>query len=136
MRFVVDECLWRGLADILNRAGHDAVHILDLDMRSAADTDVMAAALARDAVLLTEDTDFGELHARQGGIKPSVVLFRRVLRTSEEQAAVLFANLDSIKGQLETGAIVVFGRDSTRLRLLPIEEPNIKGRPDGASQIG
>lgn len=80
----------------------------------------MAVARAESRVLLSADTDFGELHARQATTTPSIVLFRRGVRTPEDQAATLLNNLDGIAEDLEVGAIAVFTDDRVRLRRLPI----------------
>ncbi len=83
----------------------------------------MAAALAESRVLVSMDTDFGELLARSNAILPSVVLFRRVGRTAHEQAAVLLLNLADIADDLETGAIAVITTTQIRVRRLPLHPP-------------
>lgn len=41
MKLLVDESLQHELAHILTEAGHDAVHVTDLDLNGAADDDVL-----------------------------------------------------------------------------------------------
>ena len=78
MRFLVDECLPAKLAAALSALGHDAVHVSDLNLLGAFDIDVMAAARRDERVLISADTDFGELLAlraradRSGGWAPAV----------------------------------------------------------------
>ncbi len=93
MRFLLDECVSARLTGLLVDAGHDCVHARDRELLGAPDEDVMAAAVAESRVLISMDTDFGELLATSNASLPSVVLFRRVARTAEEQAAVLLLNL-------------------------------------------
>ena len=126
MKFVIDECLFIELRDLLLRAGHEAEHVIDLGLRGSPDTDIMEAALNRDAVLLTADTDFGELHSRGGGTKPSVVIFRREIFTAEEQASLVLGHLEQIAESLAAGAIVIFDDYHPRLRLLPIQRQKTK----------
>ena len=83
--------------------------------------DFSAAALAEARVLVSADTDFGELLVRQGLALPTLVLFRQGNRGPEHQATTLLANLDEISEELRTGAIVVFTNDSIRIRRLPVE---------------
>jgi predicted nuclease of predicted toxin-antitoxin system len=66
------------------------------------------------------DTDFGELLATSNASLPSVVLFRRLGRTADEQAAVLLLNLGDIADDLEAGAIAVITNNQIRLRRLPL----------------
>lgn len=75
-------------------------------------------------VLISEDTDFGELLARQRTATPSFVLLRTDERmTPDEQAAVLLANLPRLHDDLNQGAIVVIERSRLRVRRLPLMPP-------------
>lgn len=61
-RFLCDENVNRKVVEALRRRRIDAVHVLDLDMMSADDIEVMAAAAADERILLTRDyTDFEAL---------------------------------------------------------------------------
>lgn len=120
MRFLLDECVSARLTGLLVDAGHDCVHAQDRELLGAADEDVMAAAVTESRVLVSMDTDFGELLSTSNASLPSVVLFRRVGRTAEEQAAVLLLNLADIADDLESGAIAVITNSQIRLRRLPL----------------
>ncbi|MEU4344779.1 DUF5615 family PIN-like protein [Nocardia sp. NPDC023852] len=43
---------------MLTDEGHDAVHVCDIDLTSAADSEVWNEALRRDAVIISKDEDF------------------------------------------------------------------------------
>ena len=120
MRLLLDECLSTRLTPILARAGHDVTHVTDIGLGGNPDQDVLDAARTDGRVLVSADTDFGELLARQDTALPSLVLFRQGNRTPEHQAATLLANLDEITDDLDAGAIVVFTNDSIRIRTLPV----------------
>ncbi len=61
-RFLCDENVNRKVVEALRRRGIDAVHVLDLDLISASDMKIMAAAITGDRILLTRDyADFGAL---------------------------------------------------------------------------
>lgn len=82
-------------------------------------------------VLVSEDTDFGELLAQQRTAVPSFVLLRTYEpMTPTEQAAVLVANLPKLRDDLDQGAIVVIERSRLRVRRLPILPP-IPGQREG-----
>jgi predicted nuclease of predicted toxin-antitoxin system len=77
VKFLVDECLTRDVAERLTAAGHDAVHVGDLGLLGATDLEVMASAVESRRVVISADTDFGELLAKGGRRLPSVILLRR-----------------------------------------------------------
>jgi hypothetical protein len=63
MKFLVDESLSTRVAELLQANGHDAVHVADLGLLGAIDPIVMQTAADAGRVLVTADTDFGELLA-------------------------------------------------------------------------
>jgi predicted nuclease of predicted toxin-antitoxin system len=121
VRFLIDEPLSPAVAVSLVEAGHDALHLSDIGLLGATDTDVMAAAAGNGRVLVSADTDFGELLALGRRPGPSVIIFRRAPRQPEAQALMLLENLDSIESPLAAGAVVVLTWDSVRFRHLPID---------------
>lgn len=120
MKFLVDECISFRLAKLLVEAGHDAVHVTDCGIAGEPDTVVMETARESGRVLISADTDFGELLARSGADAPSVVIFRRGERRPEKVAAVLLANLDELRADLNQGSLVVIAEKRMRIRRLPV----------------
>jgi predicted nuclease of predicted toxin-antitoxin system len=122
VRVLLDEGLSPRLLEMLRAAGHDAVHVRDVGLRSAPDPVVLARAVDDQRVLVTLDTDFGALVAHSHATAPSLVLFRgQVTRRAERQAALLLANFDAVTDDLDAGAVVVIGDGRLRVRRLPID---------------
>ncbi len=95
--FLLDQNLSPALAALLAEAGHDTVHVRDLNLSRASDERVMSRAVADDRVLVSSDTDFGELLARTNAGAPSLLLLRRQSgRRAAQIAGLIAANLDSI----------------------------------------
>jgi predicted nuclease of predicted toxin-antitoxin system len=70
MRFLIDENVsWR-VAELLTKAGHDAVHVRDLNAEGVDDADVMALAARDERVIISADTDFGALLAHTRAANP------------------------------------------------------------------
>jgi predicted nuclease of predicted toxin-antitoxin system len=104
--------------------GHDAVHVSDLNLLGALHSDVMAAARRDERVLISADTDFGELLALSGDHRPSVILLRQSTRAGDASLRALTDNLDAVAADLADGAIVVITNNRIRIRSLPIESPD------------
>ena len=121
MNFLLDENQSPLLVSLLASLGHNVVHVRDLGLSSAADVVVLAVASEQGRVLISSDTDFGELLAESNASAPSVVLFRRQgQRRAAELVKLLSANLGAIAEDLETGALVVIDADRIRVRRLPM----------------
>ena len=121
MRFLIDNNLSPVLADRLNAAGHDAVHVRDYGLHAATDQVVLARARGDNRVLISADTDFGTLLAREGADRPSILLIRRLSgQRATEQATIILANLDVVANDLDGGAVVVLTDEWVRVRRLPI----------------
>ncbi|WP_420456469.1 DUF5615 family PIN-like protein [Rubrivirga sp.] len=75
MRFVADESVDGPIVRALRDAGHSVEYVAE---RSAglSDSDVLARAQTLAALLLTADSDFGELVFRQGRAHSGVLLLR------------------------------------------------------------
>jgi predicted nuclease of predicted toxin-antitoxin system len=71
-------------------------------------------------LLISADTDFGELLAVGRHPGPSVIILRRVSHRPEVQTELLLANLDGMEESLAAGAVVVLSAQHVRFRLLPI----------------
>jgi predicted nuclease of predicted toxin-antitoxin system len=121
VRSLVDENLSRRLVTGLRLAGHDAVHVADLNLRSAPDADILEAATGQERIVISSDTDFGTLLAEMRAIAPSMILVRRLSnRRADELAALILANLRDVTDALEQGAVIVIEETRVRVRLLPL----------------
>ncbi|MFV0258223.1 MAG: DUF5615 family PIN-like protein [Acidimicrobiales bacterium] len=120
MKFLLDQNLSPTIVGLLVKAGHVAEHVRDLGMSEALDDEVLAAAKNAGAVLISSDTDFGELPARSNAAEPSAILRRRQEgRCANEITALILANLEAVADELEAGAFVVLHDNRVRIRSLP-----------------
>ena len=122
MRFLVDANLSPRVAALLSGTGFESIHVADVDLLTATDQAIVDYAAGNALVIVSADTDFGELLAvSRGAVRPSVVLLRSTDRlTPDQQAALLGANLPTAADALKTGALVSIGRGRVRIRSLPI----------------
>ena len=75
MNLVVDESVDNLIVDALRRSGHDVLYISEF-APSIDDDTVLDLANWHDALLVTEDKDFGELVFRNRRVHTGVVLIR------------------------------------------------------------
>jgi predicted nuclease of predicted toxin-antitoxin system len=107
---------------LLSGEGFESVHVGDVDLLTATDQAILAYAAANELVIISADSDFGELLAvSRGAVRPSVVLLRSADHlTPDQQAAILAVNLAAVADELKTGALASIARGRIRIRSLPI----------------
>lgn len=121
MKFLVDENLSRQLPDLLRAYGHDADHVAEIGLESAADPEILDSARENGSVLISADTDFGTLLAESKARLPSIILIRRTSnRRAFHLASLIEANLPELADDLEAGSVVVFDAERVRVRRLPL----------------
>lgn len=123
MRFLIDNALPPRLALLLRQSGHDAVHVRDYRIQGAPDEVILARALDEDRILVSADSDFGAILARQGGNRPSFILFREPrLVTAEDYLFRILASEAALEEDLTKGCVAVFRAGRIRIRSLPISD--------------
>jgi predicted nuclease of predicted toxin-antitoxin system len=70
LKFLVDSAVSPEIAAELRRIGHDAVHVSDYGLGTSSDEVVLMRAGAESRMVVTSDTDFGELMAESGALHP------------------------------------------------------------------
>ena len=121
MRFLIDECLPPSMAGLLRAAGHDCAHVYELGLGGQPDEQIMDLADRENRILISADTDFGELLANAPVLAPSVILLRRTDKRAASLAAVILANLDQVTEDLAAGALIVISDTRIRVRRLPMK---------------
>jgi len=121
MKLLIDNALSPVVAEVMNYAGHDAIHLRGLDMQSAPDVDVFALAERQDRIIISADTDFGALLALRRAPRPSFILFRKTTgvrpRVIADQLKWLLAEY---RDDIEAGCILTVTNEHIRVRSLPI----------------
>jgi len=117
MRLLLDENISRYICERLIFDGHDVVRGQDV-AAGKPDTEVLAFATANNLIVLTEDTDFGELVVRQRLPTAGVVLLRLsgMDRTAQPDYV---AQILSTQAQAISGNFTVITPTSVRIRALP-----------------
>ncbi len=124
MKFLIDNALSPRIAEGLIEAGYYAVHVRDIGLEASKDSIIMEQALIDDMIVVSADTDFGALLALNDSKKPSFILFRRTDKKPSALLRLLLNTIDTIKGDLEKGSVVVIEDNRIRIRKLPIKQMN------------
>lgn len=114
MIVLADENLDRRIARRLVDAGHEVLHISDL-APSITDDEVLAVAVRREALLITNDKDFGELVYTRGSLHTGVLLVRLGSMPFLAQAALVERTLRE-QGVALAGAFSVLTESRLRVR--------------------
>ncbi len=94
MKLLVDANIAPLVAARLRYAGHEAVHVIEIDMHRASDVEIIERALTDGSTVVSSDTDFAAILAARNTPKPSFVLLRHVNElTPERQAQPLIEKL-------------------------------------------
>lgn len=120
IRVLLDQGLPHSSLVFLRAAGWDAMHVLDLGMQQATDTDILLHARNDKRVVITLDADFHALLALSGESSPSVVRVRQEGLRAKELAQLLIGLWPQIAASLETGAMATVTDRAIRIRRLPV----------------
>ena len=120
LRFLIDNALPPQLADLLEKAGYDAVHVRAYGMQAAKDEQIVERAVEEDRIVVSADSDFGAIIAAQEAERPSFILSREPdLMVARDYFAALFPALPMLASELASGCVAVFRRGRLRVRRLP-----------------
>lgn len=116
MNFAADASVAVSLIALLRERGHTVTAIREIrpDM---ADHEVLDVAYSRNAVLLTEDKDFGDQVVRQGRPFHGLVLLRLNRIGRADRARFACAQITRL-GERVKGALTVIGPKQVRVRRL------------------
>lgn len=120
MKFLLDENMPPSLAGLLQDAGHDARHVIEIGYNNTPDFKITEFAAVSGEIIITHDTDFGTILALTGKNSPSVILFRWQAITAQAVFQFLKKHLPQLEENLSKGALIVVDEHKVRIRILPL----------------
>jgi predicted nuclease of predicted toxin-antitoxin system len=120
MTFLIDQGLPRSTVKELADRGFSAVHVADLGMFRATDSEILDVARHHDAIVVTLDSDFHTLLADDSSTSPSVIRIRIEGLKSPQIAEILEQVNVIATPELVAGAAVSVTPVGVRIRLLPL----------------
>lgn len=120
MKFLLDMGISRTTGNYLEELGYDTTHLINENMETASDAEILNKALNEKRIILTHDLDFGKLLATSGTKSPSVVIFRLKNMRPDNVNNFCKRILDRFADAIEKGAILSVGDKRIRCHQLPI----------------
>jgi predicted nuclease of predicted toxin-antitoxin system len=114
--YIADECFSGRVLRALRDAGFDVIRSVEINP-SASDVEVLELAFSAGRILLTEDTDFGDLVVRSGLRTRGVVRLELNALSRQARAQRAVQALTQL-GEGAWGAIVSIEPSRTRVRRL------------------
>jgi predicted nuclease of predicted toxin-antitoxin system len=119
LRLVIDMNLSPDWILALDQHGIDAIHWSSVGDPRAADSAIMAWALANQRIVFTHDLDFGTSLALTRARGPSVIQLRTRNVLPNHCLKLILATLNQHGTELTAGALVVVDEAAARVRVLP-----------------
>jgi predicted nuclease of predicted toxin-antitoxin system len=119
LNFVLDQGLPRDAAELLRDAVVSCVHVGELGMSTAADSEILEWARVHNCVVVTLDADFHAMLAVQNAAKPSVIRVRLQGQNGPAIAALVRRVIDRYAAELENGCMITVKPSKTTCHLLP-----------------
>lgn len=120
MKLLLDQGLPISAAALLRDAGHDTIHVGEIEMSEAEDLDIIQRARDEGRVVATLDADFHTLLALDVAITPSVIRIRIERLRAQALTDLLLKVIAECKEDLEQGSAVTVEPSRIRIRRLPL----------------
>lgn len=106
MRFIVDECAGPRVAHWLQSEGHEVFSAYEM-ARGVDDEHLLAKAVSEGWIIITNDTDFGEMIFREGRDHRGLIFLRLADERAANKIAVLRQVLDRYSDKIEDNFLTV-----------------------------
>lgn len=119
MKLLIDECILGKTTKLLKKEGFLIVTIQELGKSSASNGTVINIANKENAVIITNDLDFGNLILYPLGSHPGIIVLRPRLDTAEainDVHKVLMRLLNDLKPADIEKSLIIVDRNKYRIR--------------------
>ena len=110
MRLVLDQGVPRDAATRLRGLGYECIHVGEIGMGKAADDEILAWSLGKNAIVVTLDADFHAILAVSGASGPSVIRLRIQGLGAQEVVELVQKVLAGFGSDLKRGSLVTVNR--------------------------
>jgi predicted nuclease of predicted toxin-antitoxin system len=116
MNLLADHCVWGKTIRLLRQSGQAVTTLKELGKEAASDDEVLAIARELDAVLITNDLDFGNVQLYPPSSHEGIIVLRLDYRTAFRVHQVLVDFLGRTNREEIRGALVIINPGGYRIR--------------------
>ncbi|MCF8240971.1 MAG: DUF5615 family PIN-like protein [Melioribacteraceae bacterium] len=120
MKLLLDNNISPRVKSILQSKRIEVLHVADLNMSKATDTEIFNYAYLNNFVIISSDTDFGYILSKRRNNFPSVILLRYLPYDSDLVGAYISKGINKFKSELDEKSILVIEPKRMRIKKLPI----------------
>jgi predicted nuclease of predicted toxin-antitoxin system len=120
MKLLLDQGLPLSAAALLRDQGIDTLHVGEVGMSEAEDSDIIQRARAEARIVATLDADFHTLLALDTAIAPSVIRIRIERLRAQALTDLLLVIMAECEEELAQGSAVTVEPSRIRIRRLPL----------------
>ncbi len=124
MKLLLDQGLPLSAAALLRDSGLDTIHVGEIEMSEAEDTEIIQRVKEEGRAVATLDADFHALLALDEAIAPSVIRIRIERLRAKALTELLLSVITECEEELQQGAAVTVEPSRIRIRRLPLL-PNV-----------
>jgi predicted nuclease of predicted toxin-antitoxin system len=124
LHLLLDQGLPRSTTTILRERGYDVVHVAEIGLREADDTEIIDYARKQGQIIITLDGDFHALLKVGAYSAPSVIRLRVEGLRGEAVAELVEQVLARASDEIQRGALVSV--DETTIRVHRLEKGNVE----------
>ena len=117
---VLDQGVPRDAATRLRGLGYECIHVGEIGMGKAADDEILAWSLGKNAIVVTLDADFHTILAVTGASGPSVIRLRVQGLGASEVVDLVQKVLTAFGSDLERGSLVTVKARKITCHRLPV----------------
>jgi predicted nuclease of predicted toxin-antitoxin system len=120
MKLLLDQGLPLSASSLLTQQGFDTIHVSEIGMWAAEDTEIIQKAQAENLVVVTLDADFHSILALNNFSAPSVIRIRIERLRALALTQLIIDVIHRCQEDLEYGAAVTVEPKRIRIRRLPL----------------
>ncbi|MGB7718432.1 MAG: DUF5615 family PIN-like protein [Bryobacteraceae bacterium] len=120
MNLVLDQGVPRDAAARLRGLGYECIHLGEIGMSKAADEEILAFSLEKNAIVVTLDADLHTILALSGASGPSVIRLRLQGLGALDVAQLVQNFLAGFEADLKRGSLITVKARKTTCHRLPV----------------